>query len=54
MKLTDLQWQIDRLLVNSSLDKDERIRLQREINDLIANFGKSLISDLGVIFDEKK
>jgi hypothetical protein len=51
MKLTDLQWQIGYLLRNSSLSDDERVRIEREIVELINKFGTELVTNLGVMFN---
>ena len=46
MKLSDLEWQVNYLLRNSSLPADERIRLQKEIKALIQKFGDGLIIEI--------
>ena len=48
MRLTDLQWQINRILLESSLSKDEQAKVQLAINAEIARFGSSLIQVLEI------
>lgn len=54
MRLTDLQWEIRKVLNKSSLTPTEVNAVQVEINQLIEKFGKKLIEGLGVVLNDKR
>jgi DNA-binding protein H-NS len=53
MTLTDLQWEIHKILTVTSLKREEREAVQDRLNQVIEKFGKDLITQLGIIFNAK-
>lgn len=55
MKLTDLQWELNRVLDEYApdLDKTQRQAIQKQINIKVENFGRKLIESLGVSLGNK-
>jgi len=55
MRLTDLEWEISKILNEYAKDLDltQRQAIQKQINKQIESFGKKLIDGLGVSFGTK-
>jgi len=53
MTLTDLQWEVHKILTTTSLTRDEKLAIQSRINEVIAKFGTELINQLGIAFNAK-
>ena len=53
MTLIDLQWEVNKILMNTKLSREERQEVQNRINALITRFGNELITQLGVAFNAK-
>lgn len=54
MRVTDLQWEIHKILTLTKLTKEEREAVQLKINLVTEKFCKELIEQLGVAFDGKR
>jgi hypothetical protein len=53
MKLVDLEWQINKILRETTLSLDERLVVQEKINGAIEKFGETLITMLTVKLERK-
>lgn len=54
MRITDLQWEINKILTLTKLTKEERDAVQVKINIVTDKFRKELIEQLEVTFDGKR
>lgn len=52
MKLTDLQWNIDKILMETPLSRDDRSKAMMRIRAEIEKFGMDFVKDIGQALGE--